>query len=282
MKPVFPYPGGKSRLLKEILPFIPQEGVRTYVEPFAGGLAVLLAHAQPFPNEVVNDLSVGLMAFYRMTVAHPEALIAELACRIASRADFEAELRFPSGTTELGRAARWFWLTKHSFGAQGAHFGRGKDIFHGVDVLSDGEAIRRLSVRLKKAVFRNCDACDVVREFDAPDTFFFLDPPYVACAETAYDAFSENDMARLRDTLKACKGMWLLTCDDSPATRRVFAGFHVRGTEIKYSLAKDKSGKISKELVVFSENLAEKFPGQTSLLFPRAAQSIRSSKIRLA
>lgn len=282
MKPVFPYPGGKSKLLKEILPFVPRDGVRTYVEPFAGGLAVMLAHEKPFPNEVVNDLSCGLMAFYRMAVAHPEALIVEISGRLASRTDFEAEVRFPSATTELGRAARWFWLTKHSFGAQGVHFGRGKNIFHGVDMTSDGEAIRRLSERLKKALFRNSDACDVVREFDAPDTFFFLDPPYVACGETAYDAFSENDMARLRDTLKACEGMWLLTCDDSPATRRVFAGFHARGTEIKYSLAKDKSGKISKELMIFSENLAEKFPGQTSLLFPRAAQNIRSSKIRLA
>ncbi|MBQ2731808.1 MAG: DNA adenine methylase [Opitutales bacterium] len=282
MKPVFPYPGGKSRLLKEIMPFLPRENVRTYVEPFAGGLAVMLAHDKPFPREVVNDLSSGLMDFYRVAVAHPEALITELSCRIASRADFESELRFPMVATELGRAVRWFWLTKHSFGAQGAHFGRGKDTFHGMDVLSDGESIRRLSERLKKAVFRTTDACDVISEFDAPDTFFFLDPPYVACGETAYDAFSENDMARLRDTLKASKGMWLLTCDDSPATRRVFAGFHVRGTEIKYSLAKDKSGKISKELVIFSENLAEKFPGQTSLLFPRAAQNIRSSKIRLA
>lgn len=282
MKPVFPYPGGKSRLLKEILPFIPQEGVRTYAEPFAGGLAVLLAHDQPFPNEVVNDLSGGLMAFYRMAVAHPEALIAELACRIASRADFEAELRFPSGTTELGRAARWFWLTKQSFGAQGEHFGRGKDTFHGVDVASDGEAIRRLSERLKKAVFRNADACEVIRDFDAPDTFFFADPPYIACGDTAYDAFSENDMARLRDTLKACKGRWLLTCDDSPATRRVFAGFRALGNEIKYSLAKDKSGKTSKELMIFSDGLAETFSGQTSILFPKRMSPAKSAEIRSA
>lgn len=268
MKPVFPYPGGKSKLLKSILPFIPCAEIRTYIEPFAGGLAVLLAHEEPFPREVVNDANAGLMAFYRMAALHPDALLTELSAVIAARRDFEMEVRFPDSRTELGRAARWYWMTKQSFGAQGEHFGRGKDEFHGVDLEKDAPVIRRLSERLKSTIFRNTDACEVIREFDAPDTFFFLDPPYIECGDTAYDAFTEDDMNRLRETLVSSKGKWLLTCDDSPATRRVFSGFRVRENLIRYSLAKTKSGKISGELMVFSENLATDFLGKTSRLFP--------------
>lgn len=41
IKPAVSWPGGKSRLLKHILPLIPKHDC--YAEPFAGGLAVLLA-----------------------------------------------------------------------------------------------------------------------------------------------------------------------------------------------------------------------------------------------
>lgn len=266
MKPAFPYPGGKSKLLDSIVPFVPRSGVRTYVEPFAGGLAVLLAHDAPFPREVANDLDSGLMAFYRVAARHPEALVAELSGMLASRSDFENEVAFPERRTELGRAALWYYLAKQSFGAQRQHFGRDRSRFHGVDHARDAESIRALSRRLRAAIFRNADACDVIREFDAEDAFFFVDPPYVACSETAYAAFTEADMARLRDVLSGCSGRWLLTCDDSPATRRVFRGFPARGNEIRYTLSKLKTGKVSRELMIFSPRLAVDFPGATSLL----------------
>jgi hypothetical protein len=41
VKPAVSWPGGKSRLLKYILPLIPAH--TCYCEPFSGGLAVLLA-----------------------------------------------------------------------------------------------------------------------------------------------------------------------------------------------------------------------------------------------
>lgn len=282
MKPAFPYPGGKSKLLDSIVPFIPRDGVRTYVEPFAGGLAVLLAHDNPFPLEVANDLNPGLMAFYRVAARHPEALIAELSGMLASRADFENEVAFPARRTELGRAALWYYLAKQSFGAQLQHFGRGKAHFNGIDHGRDFEAIRALSSRLRATIFRNVDALDVIREFDSEGTFFFVDPPYVACAETAYAAFTEDDMARLRDVLSGCSGRWLLTCDDSPATRRVFHGFPARGNEIRYTLSKLKTGKVSRELMIFSPRLAAEFPGATSLLvdfFPSSSAGKKKSAV---
>jgi len=35
MPPKIPYPGGKTRLARRIISFLPREG-RTYLEPFAG------------------------------------------------------------------------------------------------------------------------------------------------------------------------------------------------------------------------------------------------------
>lgn len=258
MKPLFAYPGGKTKLLDSILPFIPRDGVKTYVEPFAGGLAVLLAHEEPFPQEVVNDLDSEMINFYKMAAHHPDALIADLKYRLASRADFENEIRFSFRTkrTELARASSWYWLQRQSFGGKRQHFGRCKDIPHGVDVSRDGRLIQDFSERAKNVVFHSGDACDVIKKYDSPETFFFLDPPYVACADTAYDAFSEADMARLREVLVRCSGRWLLTCDDSAETRRVFDGFRAIGNTIRYTLSAVWNGKESKELMVFSHNFS--------------------------
>lgn len=248
MKPAFPYPGGKTKLLSAILPLIPPEA-KTYVEPFAGGLAVLLAHEKPFPREVVNDIDSGMIAFYRCASAHPAALLAELRLKIASREEFAEELA-AEPRTQLQRAARWYFLTRQSFGSQRETYGRGKDMFHGVDVARETKTLHALSARLRNAVFTNTDALDCIRNFDAPDTFFFCDPPYVSCGRTAYRAFSEESMIALRDVLSSVKGKWILTCDDSPQTRKIFAGFPLRETRIKYSITRNFNGAISRELIV--------------------------------
>ncbi len=54
MNPAFSYPGGKRKMLKYILPLIPLH--KTYLEPFAGGLAVFLAKERA-RVEVINDLN---------------------------------------------------------------------------------------------------------------------------------------------------------------------------------------------------------------------------------
>lgn len=264
-KPLFPWPGGKSKLLSSILPFLP--ATSKYVEPFAGGLAVLLAKP-PSPKEVAGDLNRDLVDFYRIASRHPDALISELAGYFQSR-DFFDHVKNSSELTELGRAARFYYLQRASFGGKGQHYGRGKEGYHGVDIFRDAVEIRRASARLRNVEFRCQPANDLIREMDSPDTVFFCDPPYIACADTAYDAFSIWDMVELRETLRACKGMWLLTCDDSPSTRHVFAGFAARENKIQYSIAKDKTGKISGELMVFSDSLAADHSGETITLAPK-------------
>ncbi|MDR2462304.1 MAG: DNA adenine methylase, partial [Verrucomicrobiales bacterium] len=112
VEPAVRWPGGKSRLLNEILPLIPPH--TCYVEPFAGGLAVLLAKA-PSPVEVVNDINHDLVNFYRCVRFHPDALQTELEWVLNSREEFN-DLRQQAGLTDIQRAARWFFRNKTCFG----------------------------------------------------------------------------------------------------------------------------------------------------------------------
>jgi hypothetical protein len=69
--------------------------------------------------------------------------------------------------------------------------------------------LERFAPKVRRAVLRRGDYEKVLREFDSPNTFFFLDPPYVG-----YDAavgHKDFDEKRFREVLKSLKGKFLVT-----------------------------------------------------------------------
>ena len=72
MKPPMPYYGGKQRIADRIVATFPDH--LHYVEPFAGGLSVLLAKEQS-KLETVNDLDRHLVTFWRVLRDRPEDLM---------------------------------------------------------------------------------------------------------------------------------------------------------------------------------------------------------------
>lgn len=256
MKTVFPHPGSKRRLLPKILPLLPEH--RVYVEPFAGALAVFLGKERS-PLEVINDADGDLVSLYRYAKWHPEALVAELNKHLNSRSEFEALKRNP-GFTDLQRAARYFILKVCSFGGQSGHYGRNPGGFKGYREDYHAPLLRELSERLRGVQIECGDWEKVVAFYDSPEALHYFDPPYVACAETSYAPFTEADMARIRARLGTLEGKWILSCDDSPACRRVFAGLPARRLAIKYTLAAAGAAKESYELLVLHPDIAAAHP----------------------
>src|SRR5215467_10397855 len=64
LTPPLKYHGGKQYLARRIVALMPPH--THYVEPFAGGLAVLLAKDPEGVSEVVNDLDQDLTNFWRV------------------------------------------------------------------------------------------------------------------------------------------------------------------------------------------------------------------------
>ena len=62
------YPGGKSRALKKIMPFVPTN-IAEYREPFVGGGSVFFAIQDIFQNAIksywINDLNYDLYCFWK-------------------------------------------------------------------------------------------------------------------------------------------------------------------------------------------------------------------------
>ncbi len=247
VRPAVRWPGGKSRLLKHLLPLISPH--TCYCEPFAGGLAMLLAKPRS-QVEVINDRHGDLVRFYRCVRFHAEALLTELEFVLNSREEFR-DFRAQPGLTDIQRAARWYYRNRLCFG------GANIEVF-GTSALSalDSrtarmEAIRELSVRLDRALIEELDWKECVRRYDRPSTFFFLDPPYTGCSDSLYAAWTLADVMQLREVLRTLKGRWLVTLNDAPDVRGVFADCTLQSVTRPLQInMKAGKGRTYRELII--------------------------------
>lgn len=79
---------------------------------------------------------------------------------------------------------------------------------------------------------------------------FYLDPPYWGC-ETDYgsDVFGRDDFTALADQLAGIKGRFVLSINDTPGAREVFARFDQVVLPVTYSVGGGAPKKVS-ELVI--------------------------------
>ena len=249
VRPAISWPGGKSRLLDSILPLIPKH--TCYCEPFAGGLAVLLAKPRS-QLEVINDIDGALVTFYRCVRFHPDVLLTELEFVLNSREEF-FDFRTQPGLTDIQRAARWFFRNKVGFAGSIDSFGVGAlggGASHG-SRSNRMEAIRALSLRLDRTCIEHVSWEKCLTLYDRPSTFFFLDPPYTECGRTAYDGWTNTDVQALRDRLDQLRGKWLLTLNDSAAIRTIFSDCKIRAvTRARGINNKEGQRSLYRELVI--------------------------------
>ena len=65
--------------------------------------------------------------------------------------------------------------------------------------------------RLQNTQIECCDALRIIGSRDAPETFFYCDPPYVGTDQRHYDGYSQEDFERLLDALSKIQGKFLLS-----------------------------------------------------------------------
>lgn len=224
MKPPFPYYGSKGRLAGRIVDLMPSH--RVYVEPFAGSAAVLFSKA-PAPVEVINDLDRNVVTFFRVLRVHEDDLMRALRFTPYSREEYAAADLGDETIDDLERARRFFVRATQGHNAAGsggrAGWSNGIRAKH-TDATATTNLVDRLyelAARLRTVVVEHRDALEVVATHDAPDTVFYLDPPYLAdtrrCGrDYAHEADGENFHRSLASALSSARGIVLLSGYPSP------------------------------------------------------------------
>lgn len=229
VKPILRWPGGKSRLLEHILP-LPAH--HTYVEPFAGGLAVLLAKPRS-PVEIVNDLSDELVCLYRVAQFHLDALVAELDFMVHSRKNM-TEWVAQRGLTDIQRAARFLARNRASFGGNCVSYAVVRQSGGGLPSRKNVvELLRAFNERLDRVSIENLSYERCMELYDGPTSLFFLDPPYLNAKPKTYRGFTEDEMTTFAERVRALKGQWIVTVDDSPLNRELFGDFDIKAVQTR-------------------------------------------------
>jgi DNA adenine methylase len=213
MKTPITYYGGKQQLSAAITQLIPEH--RIYAEPFIGGAAVFFAKPAS-PVEIINDINSEVVNFYEVLQRDFSALQSEISISLHSRKMHKhARVIYenPDMFDRIKRAWALWMLANTSYGAI-LDGGFGYDL--------TGQTTKRLAnkrhafseelaARLQNAQIECCDALRIIRSRDAPETFFYLDPPYPGTDQGHYDGYSGDDFRALLETLSKIEGKFLLS-----------------------------------------------------------------------
>lgn len=260
------YPGGKGRLGSFVASLIAAQPRRAsrYVEPFAGGAGVglsLLFH-EHVDEIVLNDIDVGIAAFWRALFSEPDEFIARVRNAEVTIDEWhrqrEVHLRRPDDDISLGFATFFLNRTNRSGILGGRPIGglnqTGKWL---IDARYDGERlaerIRRLSTFASRVTICSEDGINLVgRELADDDAFIYIDPPYLQKGDDLYlDTLQWEDHERLAAVLADARG-WFLTYDHDPRVLRLYPHLRCASFGIAHTAGVQHVGR---EYAVFAAGL---------------------------
>lgn len=219
--------GGKSYLAANIVALMPPH--LHYVEPYAGGLSVLLTKDPEGVSEVVNDLNSDLVNFW--IVLRTPDLFEDFLRRMRATPFCEADWAYSANWLDLDeaagidvvrRAAAFFVRCRQSMAGRMRGFatlsrtrtrrGMNEQVAAWLGAV---EGLPDVHARLMRVAILNRPALDVIRQQDGPDTLFYCDPPYLhetraSTREYAHE-MTETQHFDLLKLLARIKGRFLLS-----------------------------------------------------------------------
>ena len=191
--------------------------------------------------EVINDINRELATFYRILQRHYPQFMEMLKFQITSRSEF---LRLcdsdPITLTDLERAGRFLYMQRTAFGGKvsGRNFGVSAGRSGRFDVNKLGPMLEELHERMAGVVIECLPYADFIARYDRPETLFYLDPPYYGCERDYGAGFERADFEKLAGQLFEIKGRFILSLNDRPEVRKIFAGFDIAPVKTSYSIGR--------------------------------------------
>jgi len=252
--PAAAYIGGKRKLSRMICRAIDRIPHHSYAECFIGMGGVFLRRTRVPAAEFINDWSEDVSTFFRILQRHYQAFLDMLRFQLATRAGFERLMKVdPATLTDLERAARFLYLQRLAFGGKvsGRAFGVDPVSPSGFDMSKIAPLLEAIHERLCGVTIERLHWSDFVTRYDRVETLFYLDPPYYGCeGDYGAELFDRGQFPLMADQLAGIAGTFLLSLNDHPDVRRIFAKFGMVEVEANYSVGGGDKLQRAGELVI--------------------------------
>ena len=146
----------------------------------------------------------------------------------------------------FSRAARFLYLQRTSFGGKvkGRTFGTCATRGARFDVTKLQPLLEEAHQRLARVVVENLPYADFIQRYDRPATLFYLDPPY--WGHEAYygrELFGRDEFTRLAELLRGLQGRFILSINDVPEVRELFAWASIEAVDVPYFAANARTSE---------------------------------------
>ena len=190
---------------------------------------------------MINDRGRDIANLFRILQRHYPQFLDTLRFQLTTRAEFERLVRVdPHTLTDLERAARFLYLQRTAFGGKvsGRNFGVSCDRPGRFNLTTLEPMLEDLHSRLAGVVIECLDWSAFIPRYDSADTLFYLDPPYWGCeGDYGKAMFARADFQRLAEMLSGIKGRFILSLNDVPEVRAIFAAFDLDEVRTTYTIS---------------------------------------------
>lgn len=265
VKPFLRWAGGKSRITRHLLKYIPSTQYGTYWEPFLGAAAMYFSLA-PI-HSYLSDSNPDLIHCYQQVRDHPDAVYRYLKEHMAKTSEeYYYQIRdiYNHSQPSIPQAARFIYLNKTCFngifrvnatGKYNVPYGHRKSAS-----IPSLQEFRAISCSLKKSVLLH-QSYEVTLGGDNTKSgdFVYLDPPYPPLNKTAYfthytpTRFSWSDQEKVA-SVAGClndRGCFVMVSNaDTPQLRSLYRDWKIHALPVVRWIAANGTRHKVSELVI--------------------------------
>ncbi len=248
--PIIKWSGGKKDELKNILEHIPEK-YDIYLEPFIGGGAVYF-NLNP-DKSVINDVHKELIDFYQCIKDGKSGEIYEFMKEHPNNEETYYKVRGSIPNNKLDNAKRFYYLRKTCYRGMLRYNKKGEfNIPYGRYKTYNYEEIKNKEYEniLKKTEIFNKDFEYVFENYNSPENFMFLDPPYDSeFTDYGYCTFGKEEHNKLAECFKKTSIKCLMIIGKTPFIEELYKDYIVDEYDKKYRF-KLHSGRVGDEINV--------------------------------
>ena len=262
------YPGGKTRLANKLLEAIEKNFDKKekviLVEPYAGGAGASLSllFAKQVEKIVINDLDKSIFIFWKIAVSDTDYLINKIRRTEVTIEEWRKQKAIYVSTKnerKLAFATLFLNRTNRSGIMNGGPIGGAYQTgtwkinarFTKKTIIDRLEKIKEFRNKIEVC---NFDGIELLKNLEERKNwkqyFIFLDPPYFQKGQSLYlNHYSNKDHENLSEFLeKSSFKRWIMTYDDVPYIKNLYATMSMRGFAIQHNAYKSKIGR---EVMIF-------------------------------